>query len=127
MTKHGLLSTALLVIVGGLSTVRGVEPTAALTKKELKSAIANAKTPEDHHRIAAYFKGQADRLLAEAKEHDELVTQYATWPNPAAMKQPMSGQTAEHCRYFAEYARKAAQQDQELAKMHEDMAEQAAK
>jgi acyl-CoA reductase-like NAD-dependent aldehyde dehydrogenase len=127
MTRHRLLSTALLVLfgIGGLSAVRAAEPKPALTKKELKTAIANAKTPEEHYRIAAYFTKQAERMLAEAREHDELATLYAKSPNPAAMKQPMSGRTAEHCKYFAEYARKAAQQDQELAKMHEDMAKQA--
>jgi len=127
MTRHRLVSTALLVLFGiaGLSAVRAVEPKAALTKKELKTAIASAKTPEEHYRIAAYFTSQAERMLAEAKEHDELAALYAESPNPAAMKQPMSGRTAEHCRHFAEYARKAAQQDQELAKMHRDMAKQA--
>jgi hypothetical protein len=64
-------------------------------------------------------------MSAEAKEHDELAALYAKSPNPAGMKQPLSGRTAEHCKYFAEYARKAAQQDQELSKMHEDMARQA--
>ena len=127
MARHRLLSSALLVLlgIGGLSAVRAVEPKAALTKKELKTAIASAKTPEEHYRIAAYFTNQAERMLAEAKEHDELAALYAESPNAAAIKQPMSGRTAEHCKYFAEYARRAAQQDQELAKMHKDMAEQA--
>ena len=126
MTRHRLISTALLalLVIGGLSAA---EPKGVLTKKELKTAIANAKTPEDHQRIAAYFTKQADAMLTEAKEHDELVTVYARSPNPAETKQPMSGRTAEHCKYFAEYARKAAQQDQELAKMHEDMARQSMK
>ena len=83
--------------------------------------------PEDHQRIAGYYQEQADNMLAEAKEHDELAGLYAKAPNRAEMKQPMSRRTPEHCRHFAEYARKAAQQDQELAKMHEHMARQAIK
>ena len=127
MTRHRFLSTTLLVLlgIGGLSVVRAVEPKAALTSKELKAAIASAKTPDERYRIAAYFTNQAERMLAEAKEHDELAAVYAESPNPAPMKQRMSGRTAEHCKYFAEFARKAAQQDQELAKMHKGMAKQA--
>jgi hypothetical protein len=37
----------------------------------------------------------------------------------------MSGQTAQHCKYFADAARKAAQESQELAKMHDEMAKPA--
>jgi len=121
MTRHRLLSTALLALFGivGLSAT---EPKAALTKQELKTAITNATTPADHQRIAAYYQEQADNMLAEAKEHDELAALYAKSLNPVAVKM---GRNAEHCKYFAQYARKAAQQDKELAKMHEDMAKQA--
>src|SRR5258708_6648 len=65
-------------------------------------------------------------MTAEAKEHDERAEVYSKSPNPHAMKHPLSGLTAEHCKHFAGYARKAAEQAQELAKMHEDMAKQAA-
>ena len=121
MTRHRLLSTALLALFGivGLSAT---EPKTDLTKKELKTAITNAKTQEDHQRIAAYYQKQADNMLVEAKEHDELAALYAKSLNPVAVKM---GRNAEHCKYFAQYARKAAQQDQELAKMHEGMAKQA--
>jgi hypothetical protein len=123
MTRHRLLSTALLALFGivGLSAT---EPKTDLTKQELKTAITNAKTPEDHQRIADYYQKQADNMLTEAKEHDELAVLYAKSLNPVAVKM---GRNAEHCKYFAQYARKAAQQDQELAKMHEEMAKQAMK
>ena len=125
MTRHRLLSTALLVLFGIGGSLCATELKAgALTKKELKAAITNAKTPEDHQRIAAYYQKQADNILAEAKEHDELAALYAKSLNPVAVKM---GRNAEHCKYFAQYARKAAQQDQELAKMHEEMAKQAMK
>jgi hypothetical protein len=128
MTRHYFLSTALavLVSVGGLAAGRAAEPAQpALTKKELKTAIANAKTPQDHQRVAAYYKKEADRMLAEAKEHEALAEVYAKSGNPHGIKHPMSGQTAEHCKYFADAARKAAQASQELAKLHGEMAKQA--
>ena len=122
-TRHNVLSTALAVLfgVGGLSLAMAVEPTQpALSKKELKAAIANAKTPQDHLRIAAYYKSEAGRLLTDAKEHDELAVVYATSPRKEA---PI--QTGDHCVLIAESARKAAQASRELAKLHEEMAKQA--
>ncbi len=53
---------------------------------------------------------------AEAKE---LV---ASKPGVAAMKQPISGKTAGHCKYFLQAARKAASQDRALAAAHQEMA-----
>ena len=125
MTRHYFLSTAFAVLVGvgGLTAVRAVEPTQpALTKKELKAAITNAKTAQDHQRIAAYYQKEGDRMLAEAKEHDELAVLYGKSPNPLAIR---VGKNAEHCKYFAEAARKAAQESQEMAKFHQEMAKQA--
>ena len=126
MKKHDLLSTALVILLGaaGLVTALAVEPQRAITKGQLKSAIKNAKTAEQHQSIAAYYNEQGDRLLAEAKEHDELAVVYAKSPNPHAVKHPMSGATAEHCKYFAEATRKAAKESKELAKLHDDMAKQ---
>src|SRR2546426_245519 len=120
MTRHYFLSTTLLVLfgIGGLTVIRATEAQPAVSKKDLKTAIENAKTPGDHQRIASYYKKQADRMNGEAKEHDELAEVYSKSSNPHAMKHPMSGQTAEHCKHFADYAHKAAEQAQELAKMH---------
>ena len=75
-------------------------------------------------RIAGYYQKQADKMLTEAKEHDELAGLYAKSPNPLAAR---VGKNAEHCKYFTEYARNAAQEDLELAKMYEDMGKQAAR
>jgi hypothetical protein len=128
MTRHYFLSTALAVLVGvgGLTVARATEPAQpALTKKELKAAITSAKTPQDHQRIAVYYRKEADHMLAEAKDHDDLAAVYAKSPNPHETKHPMSGQTAQHCKYFADAARKAAQESQELAKMHDEMAKPA--
>lgn len=122
MTRHYFLSTAMAVLlgVGGLSLASAAEP--ALTKKGLKVAIESAKTPQDHQRIATYYKGEANRMLAEATEHDELAASYAKAGDPHGTKHPMAGPTADHCKHFADAARKAAQASQELAKLHEEMA-----
>jgi hypothetical protein len=107
-----------LLSVSGLSLAGAAESTQpALTRKTLVAAISSAETPQDHQRIANYYKGEAGRMLAEAKEHDELAV---TYTKSARKEAPI--QTAEHCKNFADAARKAAQASQELAKLHEEMA-----
>jgi hypothetical protein len=100
------------------------ESNARLTKKEVKALVANAKTPEDHMKLARHFRQEADRLEAEAKDHDELAQEYRKNPSAMAMKMPMSPRSAEHCEYFAKSVREAAKAARELADSHEQMAKE---
>lgn len=122
MTRYGG-SLLLIALVAGLSFA--AEPT--MSKAEVKELIGKASTPEDHHRLASYFTQKADNMEAEAVEHDELAKQYANNPGIHEMKHPMSGNTAAHCRYFSQAARKAAAEDRALAAAHESMAKNAQK
>jgi hypothetical protein len=123
MTRHGgfLLLTAL---AAGLAFA--AESTPPMSKAEVKELIAKASTPEDHHRLAAYFTQKAEKMEAEAVEHEELAKEYANIPG-VHEKKPMSGNTPAHCRYFAQAARKAAAEDRALAAAHESMAQKAQK
>jgi hypothetical protein len=89
-----------------------------LTKKEVKALIVSAKTPEDHMKLAMYFRGEAKEQQAKAKYHDEMAELYK---NNAAPKTEM----AKHCKYFAEESRKAAGAANSMADEHEKMAAQA--
>lgn len=42
------------------------------TKKELKVLLKTAKEPQEHLRIAAYYRQEAAHKRAEAKEHSDL-------------------------------------------------------
>lgn len=117
--------TVFLGTLGVLAQTPGAESSGRLTKKDVKALVATAKTPEDHMKLARYFRQEADRLEADAKEHDELAQEYRKNPSPMAMKVPMSGRSAEHCEYFAKSAREAAKAARELAASHEEMAKQA--
>src|SRR4051794_33134713 len=75
---------------------------APLTKQEVKTLISKAHTAEEHNRIAAYFKANAQKLDAQAAEHEELAAEYAKQPTIHEAKHPMSGETASHCKFFAE-------------------------
>lgn len=116
-----------LSLIALLAGVAFAAESHTMSKSEAKELIGKASTPEDHHKLAAYFNGKADNMEAEAVEHDELAKDYASHPGIHDMKHPMSGNTAAHCKYFAQAARKAAAEDRALAAAHEGMAERAKK
>jgi hypothetical protein len=89
-----------------------------LSTKEVKALIAEAKTAQDHHKLACYFRAEARDEAAKAKYHEEMGKLYEGSTNE---KHDM----AAHCRQFADEARKAAESDNQLAAEHEKMAEQA--
>jgi hypothetical protein len=89
-----------------------------LTTKEAKSLIVSANTPQDHHKLACYFRAEAREEADKAKYHEEMGQLYAGSSNE---KHDM----VDHCKEFAEEARKAADSDNQLADEHEKMAEQA--
>jgi len=89
-----------------------------LTKKEVKALIVSAKTPEDHLKLASYFRGEAKQQQDKAKYHEEMADLYKNNPTPRT-------QMSQHCRQFAEEARKAAEAANSMADEHEKMAAQA--
>ena len=99
-----------------------------LSKKEVKALIATAKTPAEHRRIASYYREQAARLTANAKEHVAMAEEYAKNPTFAAMEtkqQASFGQGATHCRRWAELYNEQAKEAEALAALHEEMAKSA--
>ena len=93
----------------------------ALGKAELKKLVATASTPQDHERIAKHFDAKAAQYEADAKDHEELAADYAASPSGHDLKHPMSGLTAEHCKYFAKEARRAAEEARKIAADHRAM------
>jgi hypothetical protein len=89
-----------------------------LSTKEVKALIANAKTAQDHHKLACYFGAEARDEAAKAKYHEEMAKLYEHSSNA---KHDM----VDHCKQFADEARKAAESDNQLAAEHQKMAEQA--
>jgi hypothetical protein len=99
-----------------------------LSKKELKVLIANAKSPAEHEKIAAYYRDQAQRLTASAKEHAEMAEVYAKNPVSAAMESKHGvafGQGASHCRRWAQLDEEQAKEAEALAALHDEMAKSA--
>lgn len=94
-----------------------------LTKSELRSLIATATTPEQHMRLAHYYEAKAQLYLAESNEHLEMAEQFKK--NPITNNSKHVFGTVNHCEYYGQLFKQDAAKMQELAHMHEQMAEAA--
>jgi hypothetical protein len=94
-----------------------------LNKQQLNTLIATAKTPAEHERIAQYYLAKAQDYLAQAKEHEAMIAAYKT--NPALSNDKNQASTISHSEYFVTTFKAMADNSQELATLHERMAQEA--
>jgi hypothetical protein len=112
----GVLSALILALVIPLIGAAQNKAPQNWTTKDLKQAIAAAKTAADHKNIALYYTNDAARLEAESKDHAEVgQTYHEHAPRRAA-------QAEAYCRMLASEYSDMAQTERELAKLHEDLA-----
>jgi|SRR5580704_273975 len=126
--KPFALVLALVLASSLLSTYAAASESQVITKKEFKTLLKTAKEPAEHRKIAAYYRQEAARLTASAKEHEELAEFYPKNPPFPAMgaKNEMAfGQGAQHCKRWAEFSAKQAKEAEALAAIHEEMAKAA--
>ena len=121
--RVGVLVIAFLAVSLSASTAYGTEVSKhRLTHKELKELIANAATPADHQKIAAYYRGEAQRLRQTAKEHQEWGDIYAKGSAGSESKHPGMSNGAPHCHKWADLEEEEAKEADALAAAHDDMA-----
>ena len=94
-----------------------------LTKKQLNALIASAKTPVEHRRIAKYYQAKALDYLAQAKDHEAMIASYKA--NPVLSNDKNLASTIHHCEYFVATFKALASNSDELAALHERMANEA--
>lgn len=116
------LAGLITLFLGSGSHMDAAQPK-RLTSKEAKTLVLTAKTPADHMRLAGYFKAEADRFEAEAKEHEEMAEAYRNNPLPKNLQGPG---TISHCEILVKSGREMAKAARELAAAHEQMAKDAA-
>jgi hypothetical protein len=125
--KHtiAILSVVLALTATVFAQAPATTPThEALSKKQLNSLIATAKTPAEHQRIAQFYRAQAAGYLAESKEHAQMATQYKA--NPVVSNSKFATGTVGHCEYFAQNFKQMSAKADELAQMHDQMAKDSA-
>lgn len=119
--KKMLVPMFLVALTTGItSTVAQADPTNVPSKEQVKTLIEIAKTPEEHLKIAAYFRAEAETLRAKATEHEQMATQY---DENAATRTATRGNTlSQHCRALAEVYNSDARKADKQAGLHEEMA-----
>lgn len=93
-----------------------------LSKQQLNTLIATAKTPAEHQRIAQYYEAKAQDYVAQSKEHEQMLAAY--YANPAIGGKARSF-LVDHCKDLCKELKEMAVKSQELAKEHEQMARDA--
>jgi hypothetical protein len=101
-----------LILLSGLSSCAKDEKPAS-TKAELKYLVTHAKTASDHHKVAAYWRAEAERYETDAKQHEELAAYY---------KSSGSFESNDHCEVLVLANRNAVAQARALAASHEQLA-----
>lgn len=120
-----LTAIVLTVVVFGSISVRlgAADNHPQLSHRKLKELIENAKTPEDHKRLASYYHDEASRLLQRSKEEEEMAAFYDAHPLQwNAWKNHMLGKASTHCLRLAKLYAKQAKEAAALALIHERMA-----
>ena len=115
-----ILSFALALIFTASSQAQSTAKSEKLSEKQLLSLISTAKNPADHTRLADYYQAQSKDFLAESKQHEQMAAAYRK--NPATNNSKFAAGTVNHCDYIAQSLKKDADQAQDLAKLHAEMA-----
>lgn len=94
-----------------------------LSPSEVKTLIRGASTPEDHLKLAEYFRQEASEEATAARLHEEMAEIYEPMPLPSGFKPESIREMKGHCREFARNADRASAAAQKLAAEHEKLAE----
>jgi hypothetical protein len=112
---------AVVLLLGTAGAVaREVAQTGRITDEQFKTLATSARTADDHHKLAAYYRVHAAEHEADAKLHDEIVIM--------SRKRPADDDAWELARgaaHYAEHSREAAAALRELVTIHQGMAERA--
>ncbi len=94
-----------------------------LSRHQLSSLIATAKTPAEHRRIAQYYQAKSVDYLSQAKEHEQMLAAYRA--NTTLSTDKNWASTIGHCEYFVQAFKDMSAKSKELAQLHEGMAQDA--
>ena len=121
--RVGVLVLAFLAVSLSAGSANGADVSKhRLSQNELKALIANAATLADHQKIAAYYRGEAQRLRQSAKEHQDWGDIYAKESAGSESKHPGMSNGAPHCHKWAGLQEEEAKEADALAAAHDDMA-----
>jgi hypothetical protein len=105
----------------GILLLPGASPLTAEEHMDMEKMISAAKTAADHEAIAAQYEREAAAARAEAAEHRKMAESYKKVGGAGIGKLHLDA----HCEKLAKSYDEVAQQDEELAKAHREMAKSA--
>jgi hypothetical protein len=91
------------------------------SSKQLRTLVRNARTTEDHERLASYFHQRAVEFTAKEAEQQRALAEYLDSPGRYPTKYPTRGDTATG---LAAYYRMKAREASALASEQERAADQ---
>lgn len=103
-------------------TITGSSTLSPLSKKEVKSLELRASTPQDHSRLAAYYRAQAAQERVESQKHATEAAYFKLHPSYLASKHPFIHGTEAHCLWVSSRYAKAAAKSEVLLRKHEQFA-----
>jgi surface antigen len=115
------LSSIVLALVFFASTSQAQQSPETMSKQQLNTLIATAKTPADQQRISRYYHFKALEYQAEVQEHEKMIANYKT--NPVLSNDKFRTATIGHCTYLVATFNKLAETSQQLAAAHQWMAD----
>lgn len=117
-----LVACLFSLTVAGPVRPQSSKPQQPLTKKEVRTLIANARTAADHERLADYYRSETRRLMSEAKEHEHLARVYGDRTSLNDPNYYNIGRAARHCHNLAKDYSDTAKEAQDMAAIHEEIA-----
>jgi len=122
--KNTLPALTVAFFVVGTSLAFGEQsPSGVATvasKREAKQLELTASTPQDHLRLAVYYRAQAQKFDGMVRYHQDMAEMYRHTPLPFDGKVPIS--TYRHCVDWAARFRDQAERAAVLASLHEEKA-----
>jgi hypothetical protein len=103
-----------------LSLAGTVEGNPVLSENQAKELARSASTPEQHLKLAEYYRWETNTLIKEARNYSAMADEYDR--NPASHPIPKAPTFGQHCRQLADQDLREARKVETLASIQEQMA-----
>ncbi len=108
-----------LSIASPFAQLSSETPQRQMSKKEIKTLIANAKTAKDHQEIATYFAQQGQIFDKKSREYQGKCVIVAEHPMNYKTKYPSA---YDDCRFWGQYYALKFREAENARKLHEQLA-----
>jgi hypothetical protein len=114
----------IIMIVGESTKGNGSQKriSTQISRKQLKDLIASAKEPQDHRRLAEYYRQEARCAQQRANERKEMQELYSKFVAGGALTSPLATNGVPHYQQWADLGVEETKAPEALASLHEDLA-----